>query len=939
MSRPYSESQTRQEIIDERLALAGWNVKDPSQVTEELDIDLTKDKPGKVSEPRSKYEGHQFADYALLLKGKPAAVVEAKKTSSDAQLGQEQALRYATNLQKVNGGPIPFISYTNGHDIYVWESEFYPPVKVQGFPTPSDLEWVNQRRCERKPLSVEMINTDIVERDYQLAAIRTILEQLEEKRQKFLLAMATGTGKTRTAVALSEVLMRARWAKRTLFLVDRIALRDQALEAFEEFMPAEPQWPERGETVFQRNRRIYVTTYPTMLNLIHGGVMPHTWISPFFFDLIVADESHRSIYNVYKQVLDYFHGIKLGLTATPRDHVDHDTFGLFDCEPGVPTFAYSFQEAVEHDPPYLSDFEALKVRSKFQLEGIKGKTLPADEQFELLAEGKDLESIDFEGTDLERKVTNAPTNAVILREFMEECIKDPSGTLPGKSIIFAMSKAHARRLQDIFDQLYPEHRGRVARVLVSDDRFVYGKGGLLDQFKNQDMPRVAISVDMLDTGVDVREAVNLVFAKPVYSYVKFWQMIGRGTRVLETDPSKRKAWCPEKDKFLIIDCWGNFEYFDMHPAGREPGQTVPLPVRLFKARLEKLETALAKGQAEVVEGAIEDLRADLAALPANNVVVTERERDLAVVRSDAFWERLSAKDVGFLKTEIAPVLRVRIDADFKALRFETDVIELGTALVAENRETVELIKDGILTQIEELPLSVNVVAKEDELIEAVSQDRWWRELSDEKLRDLVRRLAPLMKYRQRRTDPIMKLHLRDLTVLKEQIEFGPKHDRLSVAAYRERVEQYVQDLVAENPVLQKIQGGEEITEEELHDLAELLRSQDPYVTEDLLRRIYDNRAAQFLDFMRHILGLEVVESWTTTVNGEFDRFIREHNTLSSIQIRFLQTLRTFILQTGRLEKRHLVESPFTQVHPKGVRGVFTDTEIDEILEFSQRLVA
>ncbi len=685
---PYSEAETRRQLIDRRLRLAGWDVNDPTQVIQELDIDLARGTTGRVREPVVQYAEHRFADYALLLRGRRAVVVEAKKTSVDAQLGQEQALLYGKLIQEIEGGLIPFISYTNGRDVYWWESDFYPPEKVHGFPTRDDLEWLEERRAARKPLSVEMIDTDIAGRDYQLAAVRTILEQLEAKRRKFLMVMATGTGKTRTAVALAELLMRARWAKRVLFLVDRIALRDQALDAFKEHMPSEPRWPDAGDSGggFPRNRRVYVTTYPAMLNLIEAGTTPDRWISPHFFDLVVADESHRSIYNIYRHVVDYFAAVKLGLTATPRDHVDHDTFKLFECPPGDPTFAYTFQEAVEHEPPYLCDFEVLKVRSKFQLEGIRGRVLPPVVQERLEAEGRDLGEIDFEGTDLEFKVTNSGTNAVIVREFMEECIKDPSGTLPGKSIFFAVSKKHARRLQDLFDAMYPEHRGRLARVLVSDDRFVYGKGGLLDQFKNADMPRVAISVDMLDTGVDVLEVVNLVFAKPVYSYVKFWQMIGRGTRVLLDEAAKRKPWCIDKDKFLIIDCWANFEYFEMHPAGREPGETVPVPVRLFKARLDKLEAALAAGRADVADAVKHDLRADVAALPAHNVVVAESEKELAVVRGDEFWDRLQARDLGFLRGTIAPVLRTRTDADFKALRFETDATGLGTALLSGNRE-------------------------------------------------------------------------------------------------------------------------------------------------------------------------------------------------------------------------------------------------------------
>jgi type I restriction enzyme R subunit len=937
---PYSESETRQEIIDKRLALAGWNVDDPSQVIQELDIFL--ERGGRIGERarRHPYEGHRFADYALVHRGAPIAVVEAKKTSKDAQLGQEQAARYARDLHQLNGGAKPFIAYTNGYDIYFWDDELYPPVPVHGFPTPSDLEWLGERRAQRKPLSVEMINTSIIERDYQIAAIRTIAEQIERGRQKFLLVMATGTGKTRTAVALVDLLMRARWVKRVLFLVDRIALQNQALnEGFKPHLPSEPRWPEGWGVPFERNRRIYVTTYPTMLNLIQAGSNPSAWISPFFFDLIIADESHRSIYKVYREVMDYFYGLKLGLTATPRDHVDHDTYRLFDCEVEEPTFLYSYEEAVSHDPPYLCDFEVLKVRSKFQLEGIKGGTLPAHDQLRLIEEGKELDEIDFEGTELEYKVTNSGTNALIVREFMEECIKDPDGALPGKSIIFAVSVAHARRLQDLFDQMYPEHRGRLARVLVSEDRYVHGKGGLLDQFKNEDMPRVAISVDMLDTGVDIREVVNLVFAKPVYSYVKFWQMIGRGTRVLDERVEQRKPWCPEKDKFLIIDCWGNFERFEMEPRGREPGVQVPVAVQLFRARLDKLEAALAADAAPVVASVIGDLRADLAALPETNVVVNEHAADLARVRQDAFWERLSKANLGFLRSRIAPVLRVRANADFKALRFERDVTELGTALLAQNRELAETLKDAVVTQVAELPLGVNVVAAERDLIERVKSAAFWETPTDEMLRVLVTRLGPLMGYRrEERPDP-MKLDLADLVAIKETIEYGPHKERMSQSAYRQKVEAHVRALVAENPTLQKLQRGEPVTDAEVEELAALLGRQDPYVTEPLLRRIYDNRRASFMAFIRHILGLEPLENWSVEVTKKFDEFIAAHSDYTSLQIRFLQTLRTFILQTRTLEKRHLVELPFTQIHPKGIRGVFSTTEVDEIVEFAGRLVA
>src|SRR5690606_1215051 len=223
-----------------------------------------------------------------------------------------------------------------------------------------------------------------------------------------------------------------------------------------------------------------------------------------------------------------------------------------------------------------------------------------------ILEGKEVAEINFEGTDLEKSVTNKGTNVTIVKEFMEECIKDPNGVLPGKTIFFCATKAHARRIEHIFDALYPEYHGELAKVMVSDDPRVYGKGGLLHQFTHSDMPRVAVSVDMLDTGIDVRELVNLVFAKPVYSYTKLWQMIGRGTRLLE--PAKIKPWCPEKDVFLIMDCWDNFEYFKLNPKGKELKSQIPLPVRFVGFRIDKIEKALEKNREEISEKEISLLR-------------------------------------------------------------------------------------------------------------------------------------------------------------------------------------------------------------------------------------------------------------------------------------------------------------------------------------------
>jgi type I site-specific restriction endonuclease len=810
-----TEAQTRSELIDNQLAQSGWNVKDPTQVIEEFDI-LTP-LPLGVAEPRTPYEGHQFSDYVLLGKDrKPLAVVEAKKTSKDAALGREQAKQYCYNIQKQLGGELPFCFYANGHEIYFWDLDNYPPRKIVGFPTRDDLERFHYIRRNRKPLTQELINTSIAGRDYQIRAIRAVLEGIEQKKRDFLLVMATGTGKTRTCIAMVDALMHAGHAEKVLFLVDRIALREQALAAFKEHLPHEPRWPNVGEKLIAKDRRIYVSTYPTMLN-------------------IIRDESQ-----------------------------------------------------------------------------------------------------------LEKQVINKGTNALIVKEFMEECIKDGSGVLPGKTIFFCSSKAHARRIEEIFDKLFPQYKGELAKVLVSDDPRVYGKGGLLDQFTNSDMPRVAISVDMLDTGIDIREIVNLVFAKPVYSYTKYWQMIGRGTRLLET--SKPKPWCTEKDVFLILDCWDNFEYFKLQPKGKKLKPQLPLPVRLVGLRLDKIEKAIDLAQAQIAEREMAKLRRQISQLPQSSVIIKEATSQLSRLDEENFWISLNHQRLEFLRCEIKPLFRTVSEADFKAMRFERDLLEYSLARLSEEKEKAETLKDGIVEQISELPLSISFVNAEEALIRAAQSNHFWAKTDASELEDaldeLNTRLGPLMKFREQQTGPgPVNLDLTDVLHNKEWVEFGPQHESVSIARYREMVEAMIAELTVHNPILQKIKDGGDVTPDEALELAGMLHAEHPHITEDLLRQVYKNRKARFIQFIRHLLGIEILKSFPETVSEAFDQFIGQHTNLSSRQLEFLNLLKGFIIEREKVEKKDLINAPFTVIHPQGIRGVFSPAEINEILQLTERLAA
>ncbi len=653
----------------------------------------------------------------------------------------------------------------------------------------------------------------------------------------------------------------------------------------------------------------------------------------------MIDESHRSIYDTYGEVLDYFKAINLGLTATPTDMIDHNTFNLFECEDGLPSFAYTFEEAVNNQPPYLCNFQVMKIQTKFQMDGISKRTITLDDQKKLILDGVDVEEINFEGSQLEKQVINRGTNTLIVKEFMEECIKDVNGVLPGKTIFFCSSKAHARRMEEVFDKLFPQYNGKLARVLVSDDPRVYGKGGLLDQFTHNDLPRIAISVDMLDTGIDIRELVNLVFAKPVYSYTKFWQMVGRGTRLLEA--AKSKPWCIEKDVFLILDCWDNFEYFKLTPEGKKIKPGLPIPVRLFGIRLDKIEKAQDLGKDNIAAKEINTLRRQIKTLPAASVVIKEAATVLNRLEEENFWHHLDPGKLDFLRTQVKPLFRTVSEADFKAMRFEKDVLEVSIAFLCNEKERFDILKTAVIVQISELPLSVNIVKREETLIKAAQQHHYWTTITDDSLDILIQNLAPLMKFREKDQEgpgPVL-LDLMDKVKQKEMIVFGPQNEAISISHYKEMVEKQVLELTKDNPILLKIKDGHKISLEDTQLLAKTLGATHPHITENLLQVVYQNRKARFVQFIRHILGLESLASFPDTVATAFDQFIMNHTDLNSRQLEFLKLLKDFIIEREQVEKRDLIQSPFTVIHPQGIRGVFSPAQINDILTLTETLAA
>lgn len=909
-----TEAQTRQQMIDRQLAEAGWDVDKP-EVIRELRLS---DGPNSLRESDNAYRtSDSFADYVLLGRdGKPIALVEAKRTSRDALVGQGQAAEYADRIRSQYGVE-PFIFLANGNEIWYWDRERYPPRQITGFFTRDDLERFAFQRQYRLPLAQFNPKPEIVDRLYQIEAIKRVAEKLEEGQRRFLLVMATGTGKTRTVIALVDLLMRARWAQRVLFLADRRALVQQALNAFKEHMPDETRARIEGGEV-DGTARIHVATYPSMMQA-------YAQLSAGYYDLIIADESHRSIYNRYKTLLDHFDAIQLGLTATPTDYIDHNTFDLFDCPDGLPTFTYSYEQAVEEN--HLVDYRVYYARTSFQIEGIRAGQLPPEIARQLAEQGIELGEIDFEGSDLERRVTNTGTTDAIVREFMEQCRRDAAEMLPAKSIIFAMSHRHAMEIYKSFNRLYPSlQRQNFAQVI---DSHMERADRLLDDFRLKDMPRVAISVDMLDTGIDVPAIQNLVFAKPVFSQVKFWQMIGRGTR-LWRDPQSGKP----KESFLIFDFWNNFVYFNMNPESEVAGATEALPVRLFRLRLEKLLLLRGMGDEGAAAQTVAELQAMLAQTPDDNSNVRPHREALRGLQESGSWDRLDEARVGHLNQSIAPLLRFLPDVNLQVMTYEARTEQLANALLRGETEQIERLRGRIVDDLERLPPNLQEVRAEREGLAWARSDGFWNHLDYSRVMAL-QRFAPLLRYRQRRAPQMLTLHLPD-HIQERWIIYGPSGEGSFVTSYREQVEARVRDLAQHHPTLRKLQRGDALAEADVRALAQALNQADLFITEESLRRSYAQPDAGLEDFIRHILGLGQLVSREEEITSAFARFIQEHPHFSARQILFLRTVRSQVVQRVRLNAQELERPPFA--HIGRVQQLFQPAEIAEILDFANQFI-
>lgn len=890
-----SEFTTRKIYIDIELKLAGWVFGEDT--LEEYQVNGMPNR-----------QGIGFADYILLGdNGKPIALVEAKKTAHDPIRGKQQAVLYADCIEHMTGQR-PIIFYTNGFDTYFWDDRNYPERKVSGFYTKEDLQLIIDRRTIRKPLTHIEINDNITNRPYQKEAILSVCEAIQSKQRKMLLVMATGSGKTRTAISIVDVLVQHNWVKNVLFLADRTTLVLQAKKNFNNLLPSMTLCNLLDSKDDPELSRMVFSTYPTLLNAIdetkrkdgnHLFTVGH-------FDLIIIDESHRSIYKKYRAIFNYFDSMLLGLTATPKDEIDKNTYDVFGLETGVPTYAYELKQAVKEK--YLVDYQTIESSSKIMDEGIFYDELSDDEKEQYEETFDDEEGEAISNTAINQWLFNQNTIDHVLIELMEKGIKVEGGDKLGKTIIFANNSKHAKSIVERFNHLFPQYMGQFAQQIDYQTRYVQT---LIEDFSTKDkLPQIAVSVDMLDTGVDIPEVVNLVFFKKVRSKSKFWQMIGRGTRL-----------CPDlfgigsdKEYFLIFDYLRNFEFFREDQKPTEGKITVGLTERIFNLKVEIIkELQDIKFQEESYvqhrKKLIEDIQKEINQLNEDHFQVRMHLRYVHKFKNDANWQALTVVSVNEIKEHISSLI-LSIADDELAKRFDIVMysIELAKLTAANATRPIKSVVQTAetLSKLSTIPQINN----QRDILLKVQAESFWEETNIFELEEVREAIRELVKFLEKEKQKNYYTNFKDtFTIIAN--ENAPFYGENNLKNYRKKVNQYLKEHLDQTAIY-KLRHNKTLTKKDVQTLEKVLWNE--LGTQDDYKREFGDRPITKL--VRQIVGLD-----QQAANEAFSEFLSEKK-LNVNQVRFVKLIIDYVVKNGTLEKKVLQEDPFRSLG--SVSELFSD---------------
>jgi len=925
-NQDYNEAETRKLLIDELLSEAGWAPNQPQDREYPVTgMPISSDNPN----------GNGYVDYVLWGdNGTPLALVEAKRTSKSSESGQYQAKLYADALEHTTGHR-PVIFYTNGYQHRIWDDTAgYPPREIAGFLRKNELELMVQRRTTRTDLNTVAPDTNIAGRYYQTRAIRAVDEAFSQYRRAALLVMATGSGKTRTAVALVDQLMRAGWVKNVLFLADRTALVKQAVDVFRAHLPSSN--PVNLVKHRHGTGRVYVSTYPTMMNLINEAIEaksadPNSTkaekFGPGFFDLIFIDEAHRSVYEKYGEIFKWFDALLIGLTATPKDEVDRNTYRLFNLEAGVPTDSYSLTDAVADG--YLVPPKGIDVGTTFLRQGIRYVDLSPEErdEWDSLDWGDDVTPpTEIGAEEINRFLFNEDTVEKVLDILMQNGHRVDDGERLAKTIIFAKNQEHAEFIQKIFDRQYPEFGGNYAAVITHN---VSHAESLIEAFADpQKQPTIAISVDMLDTGIDVPDVANLVFFKTVRSKVKFWQMIGRGTRLC---PGLYGATADKKD-FFVFDFCGNLEFFSQELPEAKTSRAVSLTERLVIARVDFLQlldtwqtsaNSLPNGLTDLRQATADNLHKFIAGMNTDNFTVRPHRQHVERLANAETWtSALTDYDADVLTHTLASLPSAERESDVDALRLDILLTRGQIARLTDDRVTLDQVRKKVQEIAENLltKMTVPVVKEQAILIEAVAGDEWWENVTAELLELARLRLRNLVRFIDKAKRAHVYTDFADTLRQPVEIELPIITPGVDFAHFRETVQVVIaqhQDHIA----IQRLRRNRQLTEADLASFEQMLL--DAGATAEQIN-MADEKYQGLGLFVRSIVGLE-----SSAAKEAFTTFINDRN-LNAAQIRFVETIIDELSQNGTIAPDRLYEAPFTALAPQGPELLFPGPAADEL---------
>jgi len=895
----FTEAETRQIYIDQQLKEAGWEVLDKKDaiISGKACIEIKAE-----DMPNASKTG--YIDYVLFGRnGIPLAIIEAKRTSKSSSEGRHQATLYADCLQK-KYGVRPVIYYTNGYETNIIDDLGYPSRTIYGFHTHDELELLIQRKG-RKDITDLTIKENITNRGYQKQAITAVCEHFNDKHRRALLVMATGTGKTRVAISLVELLKRNNWIKNVLFLADRTALVSQAHKNFTKLLPAETTCILSDNTQKDKdlNARIMFSTYHTMINYIDSDTKD---FSIGRFDLIIVDEAHRSIFGRFGAIFDYFDSLLVGLTATPREEIDRSTYEVFAMEQGIPNFSYELQEAVEDG--FLVPYRGFKRHSGHLRQGIKYNDLTQEEKDQLekvweyettINEIEDEEyNRDIVNREMFTYIYNDNTIDKVLQDLMTNGLKVQGGERIGKTIIFAYNHKHAKQIVNRFAKLYPQF-GPNFCVLI--DYSVNYAQNLIERFDVRDKdPQIAVSVDMLDTGIDIPDALNLVFFKEVKSKIKFMQMIGRGTRLSEDIFGIGK----DKEEFYIFDYCQNFEYFEFKPEGADAKITQSLTERIFCLKSEiAYELQSTKYQEDEYakqfhDSLKEELKKQVEQMNPLHINVRKNLLYVDKYKLADSWTYISLIDLTELKTYIAPILTPTKE-DEGAKRFDLLILNIQLSLLNKSKKSATS-KKGVVAVAQALyeKGTIKDVKEKIEVIKEILTDRFWQELNLEKLEHIRIEIRDLMKHLKGDTNgQTFSVDIEDSIE-----EAGETEGFLTVRTYKQRVIDYLAEH-NDSPVIQKIRNIEPITRNDILELEKILwkelGTKEEYEKYTSKMLVGGNVAA----FIRSIVGID-----RKVAVERFGQFLTD-NGLNSDQQEYLKTIINYVCENGDITPDILINEP------------------------------